>query len=135
MITSGAPGTGAWNDRGSAVAEFTLVSVLLLVLVLGVAQLGLAIHVRNTLVACAAEGARVAANADRSPESGAARARDLISSSLSDSYAADVRAGYVERDGVVLARVDVRAPLPLLGLAGPDRVIEVSGHAMAESAP
>ena len=72
------------DDRGSAVVDFTLTSVLLLFVFLAVFQLGLALHVRNTLVSCAAEGARYGAREGSSPEQGAARARDLISSALSE---------------------------------------------------
>lgn len=123
------------GDRGSAVAEFALVAVLLVVVVLGVAQLGFAIHVRNTLVACAADGARLAANADRDPAAGAAHARDLIDSALSPRYAAEVAGDYVVMDGVTMARVRVSATVPLVGLAGPSRAIDVSGHAVAEQIP
>ncbi len=42
------------GERGSAVAEFVMVSTLVLVLGMGVFQLGLVLHVRNTLIACAA---------------------------------------------------------------------------------
>ena len=80
------------DDRGSAVVDFTLTSVLLLFVFLAVFQLGLALHVRNTLVSCAAEGARYGAREGSSPEQGAARARDLISSALSERYARGVTA-------------------------------------------
>jgi hypothetical protein len=53
----------ARDDSGAAV-EFVLVGVLVCALFLGILEIGLALHVRNTLVACAAEGARYAANAD-----------------------------------------------------------------------
>ncbi|MDQ2661335.1 MAG: pilus assembly protein, partial [Actinomycetota bacterium] len=49
------------DERGSAVAEFTLVGILLTVLALAVVQLALALHVRNTMLDAAAEGARYAA--------------------------------------------------------------------------
>ena len=55
------------TTTGSAVVDFTLVGVLLTFLFLALLQLGLALHVRNTLVASAAEGARYGANADRNP--------------------------------------------------------------------
>lgn len=42
--------------------DFVLVSVLLTALFLAVVQLALALHVRTTLQACAAEGARYGAN-------------------------------------------------------------------------
>src|SRR5699024_8700584 len=46
------------DERGSAVVEFVLVSVLVVTLLLGVLQLTLALHVRNTVVDAAGEGAR-----------------------------------------------------------------------------
>ena len=64
-------------------AEFTLVGVLLTVLALAVVQLALALHVRNTLLDAAAEGARYAALAGssdgdrRRPHEGPDRRRDV----------------------------------------------------------
>ena len=46
-------------DRGSAVVDFVLVMVVLVPLVLGIAQVGLVLHVRNTLTAAASDGARL----------------------------------------------------------------------------
>ena len=54
----------ACDERGAAVADFTMVSVLVVVLFLAVFQLGLALHTRNTLISCASEGARLGARAD-----------------------------------------------------------------------
>ncbi|HET9944946.1 MAG TPA: TadE family protein, partial [Actinomycetes bacterium] len=81
------------RDDGSAVVEFVLVGVLLTALFLALVQLGLALHVRNTLQASAAEGARFAANADRTQADGEAVARELIRASLADGYADDVSSG------------------------------------------
>ena len=121
------------RERGAAVAEFTLVSGLLVLLVLGIAQVGLAIHVRNTVVACAAEGARLAANADRSPADGAALTRRLIAQALSEAMVGDVTAGHVPGPAGRNVRVDVVTRLPLVGLAGPSRTLTVSAHAVEES--
>jgi hypothetical protein len=121
------------NERGSAVAEFTLVSVLLVVLVLGIAQLGLAIHVRNTLVACAAEGARLAANADRGLGDGVALTRSLIGAALSPSLAGQVSATHVPSPAGQDVRIQVTTTLPLVGLAGPSRSLTVTAHAVEES--
>jgi len=120
------------GDRGSAVVEFTLVGVLLTVLFLALLQLGLALHVRNTLVASAAEGARYAANADRTPDDGEAVTRQLIRDSLDDSFADRVTSGFETVDGVPTVFVQVDATLPLVGLLGPSRGIQVRGHAMEE---
>lgn len=120
------------GERGSAVVQFTLVSVVLVALFLAVLQLGLVIHVRNTLVACAAEGARYAANADRSLADGEARTRELIAQSLSPRLAGSVRSRHVEDGGAVLVEVEVTTTLPLLGLLGVERALTVSGHAVDE---
>jgi Flp pilus assembly protein TadG len=122
------------DDRGSAVVEFTLVSVLLLGLFLALVQLGLALHVRNTLVAAAAEGARVAAQADRGTAHGERLTRRLIADGLHESAAQDVAARHVVLDGVPVLEVEVRATLPLLGWAGPQRALVVRGHAFDEAA-
>jgi Flp pilus assembly protein TadG len=114
------------------VVEFVLVSVLLTALFLGLVQVGLALHVRNTLVACAAEGARHGALADRTPAQGAAYAADLIHRSLSPRFARDVRAGVTSVEGRAVVEVTVRAPLPVVGLLGPGGTLTVRGHAMVE---
>jgi Flp pilus assembly protein TadG len=120
------------GEGGSAVVEFSLVGVLVVALFLGLVQLGIALHVRTTLVACAADGARFAANADRSPDEGAARARELISQSLSPRFARDVSAGYEHVAGAPTIVVEVRTALPVIGLLGPDRSLVVRGHALEE---
>ena len=119
------------SDRGAAVVEFALVGALLTVLMASVVQLALALHVRNTLVDCASEGARYGAFADRDPQAGAARARELIAADLSPAYAQDVTAGFERFGGVDTVVVRVKAPLPVAGLVGVGRVVEVSGHAVA----
>lgn len=121
------------DDRGSAIVEFTLVGVLLTVLFLGVLQLGLVLHVRNTLTASAAEGARYAANADRDPVDGEAVTRQLIRDSLADTFARGVTSGFETVDGVPTVYVQVDATLPLVGLLGPSRGIRVRGHAVEEA--
>lgn len=122
------------DDRGSAVVDFTLTSVLLLFVFLAVFQLGLALHVRNTLVSCAAEGARYGAREGSSPEQGAARARDLIGSALSERYARGVTARVdTTSDGVEVVVVDVIAPVPVVGPLGPGEGLDVTGRAFLET--
>jgi Flp pilus assembly protein TadG len=120
------------DDSGAAVVDFTLVGILLTFLFLALLQLGLALHVRNTLVASAAEGARYGANADRTPSDGAAVTRQLIRGSLADSFADDVTSGTETIDGVLTVVVRVDARLPIFGLLGPPRAISVRGHALEE---
>ena len=121
------------DDRGSAPAEFVMVGALLTVLALSVLQLGLALHVRNTVLDAAAEGARFGALADNTLADGAARTRDLITAAIGAGYANDVTAtagSYLEHPAV---SVTVRTPLPLIGLVGIDGGLEVTGHAAKET--
>ena len=65
--------SAAEHERGSAVVDFVLVMVVLVPLVLGIAQVGLVLHVRNTLTAAASDGARSAArSAPRRPTASSA---------------------------------------------------------------
>lgn len=121
------------DDAGTAVAEFVMVVSLLTVLTLSVMQLGLALHIRNTVLDAAAEGARFAALADSGLSEGAARTRDLITVALGPSYASDVTASYGDYAGHPSTQVRVVAPLPLIGLIGLDSGLEVVGHAAVES--
>jgi Flp pilus assembly protein TadG len=119
-------------DRGAAVVDFVLVGTLATLIFVGVVQLAVVLHVRNTLIDCAAEGARYGALADRHPPDGAGRAASLITQDLSDRYAQDVTAGEETVDGLPTVVVRVRAPLPVLGLLGVGRAVSVAGHAPRE---
>jgi Flp pilus assembly protein TadG len=121
------------GERGSAPAEFALVSGLLAVLTLSVLQLGLALHVRNTALDAAAEGARVAALADSGLREGEQRTRDLLRTALSPGYARQVTAGYRDVSGTGTVEMTVVVPLPLLGLVGIEQGLEVRGHAAVEA--
>ena len=125
-------GGAGGGDRGSAVVEFTLVGVLLTALFLVLLQLGLALHVRNTLLASAAEGARYAANADRTRDDGEEVTRRLIRGSLADSFAGGVTSGVETVDGAATVYVEVEATLPVIAFLGPARGIRVRGHALEE---
>jgi hypothetical protein len=129
-VTMASPGPG--HERGSAVADFAMVSSLVAVLFVAVFQLGLALHIRNTLISCAAEGARLGARADADPAAGADRARELIRASLSDRYTGQVTARVVDVGGVQAVAVDVAAPLPVIGPLGPDGRLRVTGRAFLE---
>ena len=120
------------GDRGSAPAEFVMVAALLTVLTLSVIQLGLALHIRNTLQDAASEGARYAALADSTLGAGVQRSRDLIGVAIGGGYAADITAGYDNYAGYPATTVTVRTTLPLIGLVGIDGAMEVLGHAAVE---
>lgn len=121
------------RDDGSAPAEFVMVGALLTVLTLSVLQLGLALHIRNTVLDAASEGARFAALADNGLADGVTRARDLITVALGAGYASEVTATHGSFRGHPAAIVTVHAPLPLIGLVGIDGGLEVAGHAAVET--
>ncbi|MBX3194570.1 MAG: pilus assembly protein [Microbacteriaceae bacterium] len=121
------------SERGSAVAEFVLVGALLTALTLAVLQLGLALHVRNTVLDAAAEGARFAALADNTPADGVARCRELIAAAIGDGYAGDVGASLGDWRGHPAVTITVRTTLPVIGLLGIAEALEVSGHAAIET--
>ncbi|PJJ78846.1 TadE-like protein [Salinibacterium amurskyense] len=120
------------DQSGSAVVEFVLVSALLTVLTLSVIQLALALHIRNTVLDAAAEGARYASLADTSLGDGVTRTRDLISTALSPGYASDVSAATTTHLGQPAVIITVNTPLPLIGLVGIENGLEVSAHAAIE---
>jgi hypothetical protein len=121
------------DDRGSAIAEFTMVGALLTVLTLSVLQLGLALHIRNTVQDAAAEGARYGALADNVPSDGVLRTTELIELAIGDDYAQNVTVREGSWMGHPAVTITVRTRLPLIGLVGIDGVLEVSGHAAIET--
>lgn len=110
-----------------------MVAALLLVVGLGVFQLGLALYVRNTLIAAASEGARYGARADAGPDDAVARTRSLLGASFgssSESQVAAVRS--TTSTGVRVVEVTVSAPLPVVGPLGPSGGLTVTGRAFSE---
>lgn len=126
---------GAGAERGSAVVDFVLVLVVLVPLFLGILQVALVLHVRNTLTSAASEGARYAATVDRPLEAGVARTRSQIAGAVAERFAHDVTASETVVGGVAVVRVDVRAEVPPLGLWGPAVRLAVSGRAIEETVP
>jgi Flp pilus assembly protein TadG len=123
------------GEGGAAVVDFVLVLAVLVPLFLGILQVGLVLHVRNTLTAAASDGARYAATVNGSPPAGAARTRSQIRGALADRFAQRVSAQEVLVDGVPGVQVTVTAQVPPLGLWGPAVQFDVSGQAVAEVAP
>lgn len=122
-------------DDGSAVVDFVLVSLVLVPLVLGIVQLALVLHVRNTLTAAASEGARYGATVDRGPDEAQERTRLQARQAVAARFTRDVVAEERDVDGVPTMEVRVRAVVPPLGLWGPGVSLDVVGHAVEENAP
>ena len=120
-------------DRGSSPVEFVLVGALLTFLTLAVLQFGLVVYVRNVVHDAAVEGAYRGALADETTAAGEARTRELITRAVGATYARDVHASHVLVGGQDSVRMMVRVPLPLIGLLGAPRALEVTADAPAET--
>jgi Flp pilus assembly protein TadG len=126
---------GRRTDRGAAVVDFVLVLVVLVPLFLGILQVGLVLHVRNTLTSAASEGARYAARVDRGLEDGRARAREQVAGALTGDLRPDVTARDTTIQGQPGVEVRVAADVPALGVWGPAVHLDVTGHAVEETLP
>ncbi len=80
----------AGSDRGAAVVEFVMITILLVFLLFAVLQIAAVFYVRNVVEASAADGARYAAVAGAQPQDGSARASGLIATGLSGRLGAQV---------------------------------------------
>jgi len=121
------------DDAGASPVEFVLVGTLLTVLTLGVLQFGLAVYVRNVVHDAAVEGAYHAALADTTLAEGAQRTRDIVGRTIGAEYATDVSVQETAALGQRTVEVRVEATLPLVGLLGAPRGMEVTAHAPVES--
>lgn len=116
------------GERGAAIVDFVLVLLVLIPIVLGIIQVALVMHVRNTLAAAASEGARLAATSDRGASAGTALAAEQVQRAGTERFIRDIT---VHRNGQVVV-VTVRARVPALGLAGPGVDLTVAGRAIVE---
>jgi Flp pilus assembly protein TadG len=133
-MTSAARWRRRTTESGAAVVEFVGVLALLLLLFLVIFQLGVILHIRNVMAAAAADGARYAANADRTEADGADRAREAISIGLSDELARSmtITAQPDPTDPGVI-EVTISGPAPLFVPKLTPFRITVHSHALEES--
>jgi hypothetical protein len=113
------------------VLDFVLVAPLVAVLALAVVQLALALHVRATLAAAAAEGARSAAAWGAAPRDGVTRARELVNDNLAGDVVTAMSARYERRLGLPVVTVRIDGRVPMIGLLGPQG-LTVEGSALRE---
>jgi Flp pilus assembly protein TadG len=127
------------GERGSAVVDFVLVSVLIVVLLLAVLQVAVYVHVRNVVTASAQEGARYAANADVDSALGAARTVEVVAGATSEQTAEGLSctsAEEIDASGLTLVVVRCSGSVPsLLADLGNLLPLEVTGRAVKEGAP
>lgn len=121
------------DERGSSPVEFVLVGMLLTLLTLGVLQFGLTVYVRNVVHDAAVEGAYHAALADTSTRDGVERTREIVTRTVGAEYAANVTATESANPRDATVRITVHSILPLVGLLGLPRMMEVSADAPVES--
>lgn len=132
------PGLPDDGQRGSAVVDFVLVSVLVLTLLLAVLQVAVYVHVRNVVTASAQQGARYAAVADVPAAEGAPRAVEVVARATSARTAAGLSCTSGEEgdpSGVTLVVVRCTGAVPtLLASLGNLLPLEVTGRAIKERA-
>ena len=123
------------GEAGSAIADFALVSVVLVPLFFGVLQLALIWHVKTTLTSAASEGARHGAAYNREAADGARRTSAVIDEVFGTDFSDQVSASITTIDGAPGVVVEVRAEVPVLALWGPTIEVEATGHAIREVLP
>ncbi|MGY2074853.1 TadE/TadG family type IV pilus assembly protein [Blastococcus sp. SYSU DS0828] len=128
---------GDEGERGSAVVDFVLVSLLIVALLLAVLQVAVYVHVRNVVTASAQEGARYAAAADVDSAYGAARTVEVVARATSERTARGLACTSGEEadpSGATLVVVRCSGSVPsLLAALGNLLPLEVTGRAMKEA--
>jgi Flp pilus assembly protein TadG len=126
------------GERGSAVVDFVMVSMLIVTLLLAVLQLAVYVHVRNVVTASAQAGARYAANADVDASVGAARTVEVVARATSTRTAnglACTSGEEADPSGLTLVVVRCTGSVPaLLASLGNLLPLEVTGRAVKEAA-
>jgi Flp pilus assembly protein TadG len=126
------------GERGSAVVDFVLVSLLIVALLLAVLQVAVYVHVRNVVTAGAQAGARYAANADVDSALGAARTVQVVARATSVRTAEGLSCTSreeVDATGLTLVVVRCSGSVPaLLAALGNVLPLEVTGRAVKELA-
>ena len=124
------------GERGSAVVDFVMVSLLIMTLLLAVLQVAVYVHVRNVVTASAQEGARYAANADVPVSMGAARTLEVVAGATSERTAAGLACAStqeVDDSGLTLAVVRCSGAVPSIFAALGDLLpLRATGRAVEE---
>jgi Flp pilus assembly protein TadG len=125
----------ARSERGSAIADFALVSVVLVPLFFSVLQLALIWYVKTTLTSAASDGAHYGATYERTVSDGQQRTDDVIAGVFGNRFSTHVVARESWIEGQPAVEVEVRADIPVLAFWGPTVSVDVSGHAIKELLP
>jgi Flp pilus assembly protein TadG len=121
------------SDRGSSVAEFAMVSVLLVLLFFSIVQVCLWIYTRNLLTAAAGDVARYAGLADVSVFDVTSRVADRLGQGLAASTKATLQCSRVVTDVMAEVRCTVDSPSLVSLLDGIMPNVTGVGHAAREA--
>ena len=119
------------SERGSEVVSTVLVQGLAVLVILLLAQLAFASHVRTMSVSAASEGARRGGLLGGDEGEAIARTSELLDSFVGASKDREIAVERHSDEGVDVLVVTVRTRLPLVGGLGP-RWMTVRGRALVE---
>ena len=126
------------SDRGGGVVEFVLISVLLILLLFGLLQVGLWFYVRSVAASATADAARYAATQNGGLQSAADRARELIVKGLNTSIADQLPCVAISGSASGLSTTTVRCSGTLHMLLLPWNIpvrLSVDSSALNENGP
>lgn len=104
-------------ERGTAMVEMAIAFPLLLLAALGLVQFALYVHAENVVIGSVQEGARVAAENDRSLSDGVATARSLLRAGLGpDASSVGVQGSDDETTVTIAASGSLATVLPGLAI-------------------
>ncbi|WNM28095.1 TadE/TadG family type IV pilus assembly protein [Demequina capsici] len=112
------------------ITEQLMGMVLVVLLALGVMQVALAVHVRNTMIECAVEGARLAGRDGADLADGEARAKNLAAQAI-PGIVTTAHAHRTTVGGLQAVAVELSASMPVIGLWGPGD-LKARGTALQE---
>ena len=119
------------SEEGSEVVSTVLVQGLVVLVILLLAQIAFASHVRTMSVSAASEGARRGGLLGGDEDEAAARTGDLLDSLVGAAKDREIAVDRQSDAGVDILVVTVRTRLPLVGGFGP-RWLTVHGRALVE---
>ena len=119
------------SEDGSEVVSTVLVQGLVVLVILLLAQLAFASHVRRMSVSAASEGARRGGLLGGDEDEARARTGELLDSLVGSAKDREISVDRESDAGVDILTVTVRTRLPLVGGLGP-RWLTVRGRALVE---
>ena len=119
------------SEEGSEVVSTVLVQGLVVLVILLLAQIAFASHMRTMSVSAASEGARRGGLLGGDEDEAAARTGELLDSLVGASKDREIAVDRQSDAGVDILTVTVRTRLPLVGGFGP-RWLTVHGRALVE---